>query len=271
VIAKQTGSIVNSCEVREASGQEQQASTTVVVVQPKLSIVVSGPQRRVISSAATYQITASNTGPIPITGVYVVTTLPEEIVFVSAPGGRQEGSQVRWDLGTLAPGARRTVQLVVRSRRAGELIEKATVRGDRGLSATGETRTVFEGASGLTLEIDKSDDPVEVGKTMTYTVRAINQGSAPARNLRLSVTVPAEMTVTNVQGPTNGTPDPQNRQRLIFAPVPALPAASEARYRIQVRAERPGEVRLRVELAADDLAPGAPLRADESTTIYSDQ
>jgi hypothetical protein len=55
---------------------------------------------------------------------------------------------------------------------------------------------------------------------------------------------------------------------LVFEPLPALKPGANADYYVYVKAQRAGEVRFKVELTADQLKTGGPVREEESTTIY---
>ncbi len=60
-----------------------------------------------------YIITYKNTGAGDLSGVEIIETLPEHIEFVSG-GSSHVGQEVRWDIGTLAPGQEGTVTLKVK-------------------------------------------------------------------------------------------------------------------------------------------------------------
>jgi uncharacterized repeat protein (TIGR01451 family) len=266
VIAKKTGTFVNSAEV-QGKGARSQAQGTIVIGAADLSITMTGPSRRLLKSAATYRILVHNKGTLPATNVQVVNVVPSQIRFLRASeGGRLIRNEVLWNLGTLVPGARKSFEVVLQSQEAGELINRATVRAGRGLISTAEARTAFEEASGLAVEIEKSVDPVEVNGQVVYTVRILNEGTGPARDIRLAVTAPAEMKVLDSQGQTPGT---VQGQQVAFEPIAMLPSRGEARYNVRVQAVQAGAVRLRVEVNADQLT--APIVSEETTTIYSDR
>lgn len=75
---------------------------------------ITGPAVAQAGSTISYPITVTNDGPSPAAGVRVVQTLPTapggELADVTADqGGVVAGGTVTWDLGTLAPGASRTL------------------------------------------------------------------------------------------------------------------------------------------------------------------
>ena len=116
-ISKQTGTFRNKAEVKAAGGVQQKASASVTVGEAKLSLLKTGPRQRLVNRPTPYQITVSNPGTIPATGVQVSDELPSGIELLSASAGnRVANGQVRWSLGTLPPGAQHTLQVVIRAR-----------------------------------------------------------------------------------------------------------------------------------------------------------
>ena len=264
-IAKRAGRWTNRAVATSAAGERREASAAVVVGAARLESTKTGPARRYLNRPATYQLTVRNAGTMPATGVVVTDRLPERTTFVSASeGGRREGPDVRWSLGALPPGGRRTVQVVLRGTSAGEVVNRATVTADRDLKAEAEATTVFEAATGLTLDIDEQDDPVEVGAGNKYTITVINQGAGPVTRLVLRATVPEQLEVTGATGPSSFR---REGRQVVFESITLQPR-DEKVYEVSVKALRPGDVRFKVDLTADQLTAG-PVRREESTTIYN--
>jgi uncharacterized repeat protein (TIGR01451 family) len=263
------GSFTNQVKVKAAGDVQEKASCTVKFGEPKLTLRKRGPQRRVVNRPATYSITVSNPGTMAATGVQVSDELPSPIQLVRASDqGRVDGGYVRWDLGTLSPGARRTLQLVVRSPRSGKFANVAEVIAEqRKLSARDFTETRFETASGPVVEIDKSLDPLEVGQKATYTIRLINLGTAAVLHPSLIVTIPDELKVLAVRGPTTA-PEPKG-QMVHFDPLPALDPNAQKEYVVEVEAVKPGDVRLQVQLTDGRTGLGPPTSWEEKTTILA--
>jgi uncharacterized repeat protein (TIGR01451 family) len=238
----------------------------VVIGEPRLQLRLTGPERRFLNRPAIYQITASNPGTAPATNVVIAAVLPPGTTLAStSAGGRTTGNQVQWSVGTLPPGTRLTVQLALRASAVGELRLRAGVTAARGLSAQAETTTLFEGATGLTVDVDDRDDPVEVGKDTSYVITVVNQGPVPATRVQITAAAPEQMAITEAKGPSNAARD---AGKVVFEPTTIAPGAT-ATYEVFVKPLRPGDVRFRVDLSADQL-PAGPVRREESTTIYSD-
>jgi uncharacterized repeat protein (TIGR01451 family) len=263
--AKKAGRWTNRAVVTSATGGRQEATATVTVGAPRLELTKTGPARRYVNRPATYLLTVRNTGTRPATGVVLTDVLPRRTAFVSASdGGRRTDDQVEWDLGALPPGGRRTVQLVLRATAAGEVVNRAAVRADRTPKAEAEAATVFEAATGLTVDVEDQDDPVEVGAETKYLITVLNQGTAPATGVVVRATAPEQMEVRGAAGPA---PHRQEGRRVTFGAITLQPH-DEKVYEVRVKALRPGDVRFRVEVSADQLTTG-PVRREESTTIYN--
>ena len=135
---------------------------------------------------------------------------------------------------------------------------------DGGIRTTTEARTEILGAAGLLMMLVDTKDPVEVGGDTAYEIILRAQGSAPITNIRISTTVPNELTVTRIQGPVDHVKD---GQKIMYEPFD-LPAGKDTVYRIHCKAMKSGDVRFRVQLTADQLTAG-PLVEEESTNVVA--
>jgi uncharacterized repeat protein (TIGR01451 family) len=214
---------------------------------------------------ATYQITVNNEGAAPLSNVEINNPVPSQANFLSAgEGGQLVDNQVKWMIGELAPGTSRTVDIVLQARAPGKICNQASATADRGLSKQAEACTDFAGVAALALEVEDTNDPVEVDAATTYNITVRNPGSGPVTNVRIAATVPQQMTVTRAAGTTDNR---KEGQKVIYEPI-TLQGGGEARFSVEVKAQRPGDVRFKVELTADQLTAG-PVQQEESTTIYA--
>jgi len=266
-LARKAGVLTNVAVATASGGLRAEARSTLTVGEAKLELDIKGPERRVLQRPVTYQLTVTNNGTAALDNVVLSNPLPAKTAFLSASdGGRLSGSVVQWPLGGMAPGSRRTVQLAIQPQEPGEIVNKATVAADRGLRAEAQARTPFEGAAGLTADVEVKDNPVEVGKTTTYVVTVVNQGTVAATSVRIIAMIPAEMEVVSARGPSK---EQTLAQQVSFEPIPSLAPRAEGRYEITVKALRAAEVRFQVELTSDQLTAG-PVKRQQSTHIFGD-
>jgi uncharacterized repeat protein (TIGR01451 family) len=265
-VAKGKGRLCNRALATAAGGLREEAESCTTVGEPKLALSKTGPTRRYINLAAAYQITVSNPGTAPANNVTITDPVPAGATFVSASaGGRLVGEQVQWTVGTLAAGASRTVDVVLRARGQGRVCNRASATADRQLTAQAEACTDFLGVSALLVELIDTEDPVEVGSETSYIITVRNQGTAPVTNVKISATVPEQMAVTRAVGPADNR---KQGKQLLYEPL-TLAAGGEVKYRIYVKALRAGDVRFKVDVTADQLTSG-PVHEEESTTLYAD-
>lgn len=256
----QPGTFADRAEVTAAGGLRQEASAYVQVGE-RLLLAKSGPDRRLVRRPTTYRISVTNAGKEPMTNVQVINQVPKDIQFLHATDyGKLEGDRVHWTLDRLEPGARRTVQVTVQANLAGRLKNVTEVTADGGLSAWNAVWTHFEEAAGPVVEIDKGDDPFEVGRPGTCRVRVLNPGTAPATSVGLTVHVPEEWRLVRAGGRSTGRQGPG---LVRFDPLPTLAMGEEAEYTVEVQPSKPGPARLRAELTT---AAGTPLVWDEGLT-----
>jgi uncharacterized repeat protein (TIGR01451 family) len=265
-VVRAAGKICNKAVVTAAGGQRQEAEACVTVAAGKLRLSKTAPARQNFGPSLVYKLTVANDGPVPVSNVELFDPLPAETIFVSADGGRQVGSQVQWSLGTIAPGASRTVELKVRPQKPGVVVNKAEATAAGGLRAPAEARTEVVGASGLLLEVVDTADPIAVGEDTQYDILVRTQGSVPATNVRIEATAPAELVVIRAQGSADfKTDDPQSPHKVIYEPL-NLPPGAETVYRVFCRAVKPGFARFSVRLTADQL-PAGPVTEEEGTNV----
>jgi uncharacterized repeat protein (TIGR01451 family) len=233
----------------------------------KLTLTMTGPPQRFVNRPATFQITVANTGPGNVGNVVITDVLPAQTTLVSASdNGRLTGNQVQWLIGTLRPGTRRTVQLALQAQTAGAIVNRATVTGDGGQSVPAEAKTLFEGATGLTFDLDVKDNPVEVGGQTSFIVTVLNQGTAPANKVQVSVTLPDQVQVIDANGPAKYQ---QQGQQVTFEPLDGLRPQTEVRYQINVKAAREGDGKARAELRGEAIGDRPVLR-EHNITVFAD-
>lgn len=264
VVAMITGQHRNRAEVR-AGDIHAQAESVVTITEPQLTLKKTGPAQCLASQAACYQITVSNPGTAPVTNLVITDPVPEKAKFEKASdGGQLAGNQVKWALGTLAPGASRTVELLLRHPGSGRICNRATASADRGLTAQGEVCTDFVGASALLLQIDP-EPMIEVRGEGRYLIRVQNTGTEPARQVQIAAFLPEQLELTQVRSRMKYQ---QEGKVIRFEPIELPPRAEEV-YEVRARANRAAEVVFRVELTSEHL-PAGPVRSEQRTTLYDD-
>lgn len=261
--AARTGSYTNTARATEEGGLSAEATAVTVVRQPALVVTKRGPELRYLGRQATFDITVENRGDAPARDTVLTDTLPPGVELVGAEeGGSASGGQVSWQLGTLAPGASRTVRLTIRPTAIGRLTNTAMVRAYCA-EATASAPLEVRGIPAILLEAVDEPDPIEVGGQVTYNITVTNQGSATGTNIVIECTLPNEQDFVTATGPTQATAIGKSVR---FASLATLSAKATATYRVTVRGNAVGDVRFRVSLKSDQIE--SPVEETESTHIY---
>ena len=265
--ATQPGAASNVVQVTGGRNLQEQVSCDLGIEQPSMSLKMTGPDNRFLGTTATYSLEIRNTGTAPTTGVMVRDTLPNGFTFESAnpPGNHLPNTNnVSWNLGAMAPGETKTLQVIGRANTSGRQCNVATVQTQRGLNERAEVCTSVEGVAALLLEVTDSPDPVEIGTQTTYSILVTNQGTANATNLKIAATIPDGMEYVSSTGST---------ARLVvlgklvdFDPIPILKPKENLVFTVTVKGVQPGDLRFRVEMNADQLT--SPVLEEESTKLY---
>lgn len=244
-------------------GLTADAHCSTRVVLPVLTVAKSGPALRFLGRPATYEIRVSNEGNAPARDTVLVDNVPAGMQFVQASdGGRMSGSQVTWNLGTMAPGASKTVTVDFKATQIGSMQDTATARAYCAEASASATLKV-EGIPGILLEVVDLSDPIEVGAQETYEITIINQGSSNGTNINVTCTLPAEEEYVSATGPTNVT---AQGKTVTFAPLGTLAPKASVKYRVTVKGTGANDVRFKTTVTSDQAIE--PIEETESTHIY---
>ncbi|CAN5134998.1 N/A [soil metagenome] len=238
----------------------------VQINEPKMNLVKSGPQKRYINLPAVYQITVENPGIVPLKGVSISDQLPEGATFVRASdNGEQRDNQVVWSVGDLEPGTSKTVELELKAKKEGTVLNQAVARADRGLTKQAEIKTVFAGVAALTMDVQHNNDPLEIGQSLTFNVTVNNPGTSAAKNVRVSLDAPRQLEIVKASGDA----DHEKFGNTITFNSLSVPAGGSVHFQVEAKAVKDGvHVRTQVKLEADQLISGT-VEQEEVVTIYT--
>jgi uncharacterized repeat protein (TIGR01451 family) len=268
---RQTGQLMNRVTVTADGGLRAQAQHPVNVQQARLTIQMTGPERRYVDRPAVFDIRVSNTSDIPLSNVVVRNLLPPELAFVSATeGGQLSERQVVWNLGALAPRQERVLQVTARCLRiARQAVNVAIASADPGIQERAEAGLEILGLPAFRLEVIDVDEPVELNGRTSYKISVTNQGSLPGTGVEIVALAPPQMRVLDARGPTQARVGEATAegQQIVFPAVESLAPGQTLNYAVDVQAVQAGTARFRVELRATTLE--RPVVEEEPTTIYA--
>ena len=208
-----TGSLTNSATVSSDTpdpnpSNDRDDETVPVEPQADLSIVKRALSSRPVPGRnLTYQLTVTNDGPSPARNVVVADRLPSDLSFVSATEGcRFADGTVTCTAATLDSGRSLTFRIVTRvtSSATDRIVNTARVGSDTRDPNPGnnEDRAQVPPGPEADLSITKvpSVDRVAVGDQLFYTLIIKNDGPSDARNVVITDTPDAGLTVLDARG-----------------------------------------------------------------------
>jgi uncharacterized repeat protein (TIGR01451 family) len=137
------------------------------------------------------------------------------------------------------------------------------------LEAKAETAVVAEGVAAVRFDVVGLDNPVAVGKEVTYEIRVMNQGTGACSNVQIAAALAegTEFVGATTGNNQNGTAKVVGQQ-LSFDLLPTLGVKGEVVYRVRVKGNAAGDLRFRVQLSCDQLK--TPVVKEESTTFVKE-
>jgi uncharacterized repeat protein (TIGR01451 family) len=242
----------------------ESAETTTIVSLPVLAIENNGPRKEYLGRKATYEITVANKSDIPAKNAIIEDIVPSGATSIEAnEDAKLSGSKLIWELGTLAPNSIKSVRVSYIPTEAGMQTNSATVSAYCSEAVTAAVQTLVTGISAVALEVVDVQDPVRIGSQTTYVISVTNQGSADATNIRITCLLEDNVQYVSSAGATAGSIE---GQMVKFYPLSSLEPKARAAWRVVVSAVKPGDVRFKAVMNADQLT--RPVEETESTHIY---
>ncbi len=236
-----------------------------VVRQPVLTINVECPGRILAGRGVPevpITVTVKNTGDAASANTVVEAPVPAGTTFARASdGGANAGGTVRWNLGSLAAGATRSMSFVVQPAQRGNIDARARVVGECANAATDGCTVDVLGVPAVLLEVVDMDDPILVGENVTYRITVTNQGSAPDRQIEIVCNLEENAQFVSASGQHQ-----VSGRTITFAPVPVLNAKERVTFEVTVKAVSGGDVRFGVTMNTAELS--RPVNETESTNFY---
>jgi len=209
-------------------------------------------------------LTVRNTGNVPEPKATVTLSVPPGATIVrSTENGVASAERVSWDIANLATNAPRQVCAALAMRQPGMLSFTATAGSANAKPVQTECATKIAGVPAILLELVDVEDPIEVGKEVTYEIKVTNQGTAPATNIRLACLLPASQEFVSGSGITLVR---AQDHAVTMETLPTLDPKAVASWRVVVKALQAADARFKVELRSDQFE--SPIEEDESTQQY---
>lgn len=227
------------------------ASARSVCTRPQLAMEVETAPQVLLGEQVTLAIKVSNPGSGAATGVVLTEFVPEALRH---PGG----AELEYEIGELAAGETRQIELVMTAAQAGKVQNLLVARADGGLEVQKET-PIEVTAPALRLEI-QGPRKRYLERQASYAITISNPGTAPAQDVSLVAYVPAGMDFVDANNagqfdPATGT---------VHWSLDELPVGADGTVTLTVLPTQPGEYTLRAEAGA---ALGVTAAAESTLSV----
>lgn len=155
------------------------ASQTMIEVQePKLAMRLEGPREVLYGRRELFTLKLANSG----------TGDAENVVITLAPVGTGDNQPVSQKIGVLAAGEEKSIEVELTARQSEDLQIQVEARGDGNVQAQLAEKVLVRRAA---MQVEVEGPQMQyVGSVSTYRIRVHNPGTAPARNIKLTVAIP---------------------------------------------------------------------------------
>lgn len=262
VTACTRGEVCNTAVVSSCNADSVSCQWCTCVCCCDCEVVKVGPKEVQIGKNADYQITVTNTGDKPLTDVVVTDCAPNATSIVAANGAMINGNQAVWRLRELKEGEKVSFTITLTTCTPGCFTNRVSVNNAQGCCCADDFVTRWRGRPALNVCICDTDDPICVGDPTSYCITVVNQGSEPDDNVRVVVRFPPEIVPVSATGDSPGT---VNGNTVTYAPYDNFGPRQTLKYRVDARANRPGDGRVLVEVTSDSIS--TPIVQQESTIV----
>lgn len=234
--------------------------------EPKseLSLQCRAPEQVLAGRPVEICLTVSNIGNITEPKAAIVLDLPEKAVLTSATANAAPvAGRLAWEVLNLAPNASAELCAKLTSQEPGTLSIASAATGTNGNRTQSACATKVLGVQAILLEVVDLEDPVEVGKQITYEIKVTNQGSAPGTNIRIVCTLPASQQYVSATGITEAM---VKENTITMDALAELAPKGVASWKVTAKAVKAEDSRFKVELQSDQFEK--PIQEDESTELY---
>ena len=265
--ARQAGELAVRAKATADGNLAADGKQDVRVRRASLVVEATGPAKRFAGTKARYTVKITNNGDATAHDVVAAAALPMASKFVGTTNSGvfdQERGRVRWNIGSLRPGAFQVVELTSVLNGAGS--NKLDVRAIAAnkLSAADDAVTMVESRADLKLSVEDPPGVIAPGTEMTYEVHIVNRGTKAADNVEVVGFFSEGIEPVSVQGWRGNVEVGQ----VTMQTIPQIAPGQEIIIKVVAKANRPGNHVFRTELSTK--VPLTKLANEEWTVFHSD-
>jgi len=230
------------------------------IVEPKLKMTLTGPDKRYTDTVAPYAITLENPGTAPAKNIRVMATLGVSGRLVAVPPGAKYDTasrRLQWSISQIDPGEKpRTLAFEVRMGGISAYEIHVESRGDNALYMKDRRITDVQGMPDVDLVVRERRRVVDVDGTTSFQIRLRNYGTKEATKLVVSAKLSKNLTVEATGGgPTEQAMASPSLDEVKFPMIERLGPGKEMELFIKVKVIKPDPklATCRIFLLHDDL------------------
>jgi uncharacterized repeat protein (TIGR01451 family) len=262
LLARAAGQLDLTTSATGAGDLQTSSTREIVVRRPALALKITGPQLKYAGSVGQYDITITNNGDAIARDVSAALALPTGVQYVDGIDGAELiDNAMRWTIGTLDVGDKRTYRVNCQLNSEGEIQMDLGARGSSDIAAVDRCLTTVETVADLILTVDDPKGPLPTGQKLEYTIRVKNRGSRAANDLNLIMQYSEGVEPTIANGLTHQVVPGQ----VVFSPIPVIEPGQEISVVITAQALTAGVHRFRAQLSTED---GDVHEVKEGTTKF---
>ena len=267
VTAVKPGRVKNRAVLTADGGITQELESIIDIIGEHLVLTRTGQNKIYAERPAVFTNSVKNEGNAEVRRVKVSEIVPAGLEFVEASDGGQFDPverAIHWTVGPLAPGAETTVSAKLIAKTPGSQHGKISATGSAGSAATIKSEVDVIGRPELQMETVNATGVVAVGDRLTSKIQLKNSGSAPARNVALSISVPPEMKLIEVRGARYQ----QVKNVIRFEPLVELAPRDAVAFEVMMEAVAEADAKMDLQITADHLTK--PARRTETVQIATE-
>ena len=252
VTAVKPGRVKNRAILSADGGITQELESTINIIGEHLVLTRTGQNRIYAERPAVFTNSVKNDGNAAVKHVKVSEIVPVGFEFVEASDGGQFNPTTRsinWTVGPLAAGDELNVTAKLMAKTPGMQLGKISATGSAGSAATVQSEVDVVGRPELQMETLNATGVVAIGDKLTSKIQLKNSGSAPARNVALSISVPKELRLVEVRGARYQ----ETKNVIRFEPLAELGTRETVSFELVMEAIAEADARMDLQITADHL------------------
>jgi uncharacterized repeat protein (TIGR01451 family) len=246
----------------------------ITIVGSQLTVERLGPAKRFVGRPARFQNVVINESDFEALDAVITEDVPDGMRVVAVGSGGEYNPKTRritWQVSRINAGEQTVLEVELQPDNTGRMESVVEVVEKAGFRSRAEENTVVEveGLQNVTANISRQDQPVAVGERFGFTVAVDNRGTAVARNVELTIQVPAGLQV--LAAGTREIPGrllPGNVVR--YSIVRTLKPGDQLPFQVTLQGrEAVRNAVIQAQLKYDEMTQ--PLIISESVTVFDDQ